>query len=93
MRERFRTINDFTTLGRPYFSDDFGNASSRAHPYGWKADAAISDARLELLNFIGARSPDEIVFTSDAKGYSLTIRDPAKIYDVTIATPDRRKER
>ena len=35
---------------------------------------------------------NDIVFAPDAKGYSLTIRDPAKIYDVTIATPDRRKE-
>lgn len=36
---------------------------------------------------------NDILFASDAKGYSLTIRDPAKIYDVTISTPDRRKER
>jgi hypothetical protein len=35
---------------------------------------------------------NDIVFASDAKGYSLTIRDPATIYDVTVSTPDRRKK-
>lgn len=36
---------------------------------------------------------NEILFTSDAKGYSLTIQDPVKIYDVAVTTPDRRKQR
>jgi cysteine desulfurase len=50
----------------PFVTEHFGNASSRTHAYGWKADAAVSDARLQVLELVGARSPDEIVFTSGA---------------------------
>jgi cysteine desulfurase len=49
---------------QPYWSDDFGNASSAGHVFGWRAEAACEDARERLAAAIGAGSAREIVFTS-----------------------------
>ena len=46
----------------PYFSTDFGNASS-IHTFGQRARAAVETAREQVAALIGAR-PQEIVFTS-----------------------------
>jgi len=46
----------------PYFSAQFGNASS-IHTFGQKARAAVETAREQVAGLIGAR-PQEIVFTS-----------------------------
>jgi cysteine desulfurase len=46
----------------PYFSGNFGNASS-IYSYGQEAKSAIDKARTKLATFIGARE-EEIIFTS-----------------------------
>jgi cysteine desulfurase len=46
----------------PYFSGDYGNASS-IHTFGQKARSAVETAREHVAALIGAR-PQEIVFTS-----------------------------
>jgi cysteine desulfurase len=49
----------------PYFSQHFGNASSKTHAHGWFAEDAVSQAREQVASLIGADAK-EIIFTSGA---------------------------
>lgn len=49
----------------PYFNVHFGNAASRTHVFGLKAEEAVDVARKQLARLLGAAA-NEIAFTSGA---------------------------
>ncbi|MCZ2292077.1 MAG: IscS subfamily cysteine desulfurase [Burkholderiales bacterium] len=63
----------------PWLAEDFGNAASGGHVYGWRAQEAVETARAQVAALVGAEAAD-IVWTSGAtESNNLAIKGTAQL--------------
>lgn len=69
----------------PFLQENFGNAASRSHSYGWIAEEAVDYAREQVAKLVGANSR-EIIWTSGAtESDNMAIKGVARMYGMTDA--------
>src|SRR5436309_3974675 len=64
----------------PWLTEQFGNPASRSHGYGWEAEQAVENARVEVAKLVNA-DEKEIIWTSGAtESDNLAIKGAAHFY-------------
>jgi cysteine desulfurase len=64
----------------PYFRENFGNAASRNHRYGWVAEEAVDKAREQVAKVINASSKEIIWTSGSTEGNNTAILGVARMY-------------
>jgi len=64
----------------PYFKDQFGNASSRNHAFGWQAEEAVEKARKQVASLIGANSKEIVITSGATESNNLALKGVAEMY-------------
>ncbi|MFN5540829.1 MAG: IscS subfamily cysteine desulfurase [Betaproteobacteria bacterium] len=64
----------------PFLTESFGNPASRSHSYGWTAEEAVDNARVEVAKLVNC-DDKEIVWTSGAtESINLAVKGAAHFY-------------
>jgi cysteine desulfurase len=64
----------------PYLTEMYGNPASRSHSYGWTAEEAVENARVEVAKLVNC-DEKEIVWTSGAtESINLAVKGAAQFY-------------
>lgn len=64
----------------PYFTSAYGNAASRSHAFGWKAEEAVDQSREQIASILNASSK-EVVFTSGStEAINLAMKGVGEMY-------------
>ncbi len=79
----------------PFFSEEFGNAASRAHVFGWKAEAAVEAARQQVAALIGGTAREIVLLSGATEANNLALFGVAEAYagkgDEIISQPTEHK--
>ena len=63
-----------------YLTDEFGNAASRSHSFGWRAESAVEEARENVAALVNCDAK-ELVWTSGAtESINLALKGAAHFY-------------
>jgi cysteine desulfurase len=65
----------------PFMTEQFGNAHSRTHYFGWESEQAVENARKEIATLIGSADAQSIIFTSGAtESNNMALKGVARFY-------------
>ena len=64
----------------PYLREHFGNAASKSHSFGWKAEEAVEIAREQVGRLIGAAGKDIVLTSGATESDNLAIKGVVEMY-------------
>lgn len=64
----------------PFFIENFGNAASRNHAFGWKAEEAVDYAREQIASLINCDSKEIIITSGATESNNLALKGVFEMY-------------